>query len=36
MDLLIASGALAANAQLAANNKKHFCFVPDLKIADWF
>ena len=35
MDLMIASAAIAADAQLVTNNKKHFERVPNLKIADW-
>ena len=35
MDLLIASAALAMDAQLVTNNKKHFGVIPELRIADW-
>lgn len=35
IDMLIAAAALATDAELVTNNKKHFCLVPDLKIADW-
>ena len=35
MDILIAAAALAMNAQLVTNNKKHFSGVPGLQIADW-
>jgi len=35
MDMMIAAAALATDAELVTNNKKHFCLVPDLKIADW-
>jgi len=35
MDILIAAAALATDAELVTNNKKHFCLVPGLKIADW-
>ena len=35
MDMLIAAAALAINAPLVTNNKKHFSLVPNLTIADW-
>jgi len=35
MDMLIAAAALAINAPLVTNNKKHFSLVPNLAIADW-
>lgn len=35
MDMLIAAAALAVNAQLVTNNKKHFEMIPELKIANW-
>ncbi len=35
MDMLIAAAALAIDAQLVTNNRKHFGLVPGLKIADW-
>ena len=35
MDMLIAAAALAVNAPLVTNNKKHFGLVPNLTIADW-
>ena len=35
MDILIAAAAMAADAQLVTNNKKHFEKIEGLKIADW-
>ena len=35
MDMLIAAAALAVNAPLVTNNKKHFGLMPDLVLADW-
>jgi tRNA(fMet)-specific endonuclease VapC len=35
LDMQIAAAALAMDAKLVTNNKKHFGLVPDLPIADW-
>jgi tRNA(fMet)-specific endonuclease VapC len=35
IDMMIAAAALASDAELVTNNKKHFRIVPNLKIADW-
>ena len=35
MDMMIAAAALAIDAELVTNNKKHFQLMPNLKIADW-
>jgi tRNA(fMet)-specific endonuclease VapC len=35
MDMQIAAAAMAMNATLVTNNKKHFGLVPGLAIADW-
>ena len=35
MDMMIAASAIAINASLVTNNKKHFHLVPNLTIADW-
>ncbi|MDR1966037.1 MAG: type II toxin-antitoxin system VapC family toxin [Synergistaceae bacterium] len=34
-DMQIAAAALAMNAKLITNNKKHFGMVPELALADW-
>jgi tRNA(fMet)-specific endonuclease VapC len=35
LDMQIAAAALAINAQLVTNNKKHFGVVPDISLTDW-
>jgi predicted nucleic acid-binding protein len=35
MDMLIAASAIAINASIVTNNKKHFSLVPNLILADW-
>jgi tRNA(fMet)-specific endonuclease VapC len=35
LDMQIAAAALAMNAKLVTNNKKHFGTVPELALADW-
>jgi tRNA(fMet)-specific endonuclease VapC len=35
LDMQIAASALAINARLVTNNKKHFGLVPDLILVDW-
>jgi tRNA(fMet)-specific endonuclease VapC len=35
LDMQIAASAIATNAGLVTNNKKHFGVVPDLVMADW-
>ena len=35
LDMQIAAAAIAADARLVTNNKKHFRKIEDLKIADW-
>jgi tRNA(fMet)-specific endonuclease VapC len=35
MDMLIAASAIAINAPIVTNNKKHFHLVPNLILADW-
>ena len=35
MDMLIAAAAMAANAQLVTNNKRHFGNIEGLRIASW-
>ncbi len=35
MDILIAAAAIAMDAKLVTNNRKHFENIPNLKIADW-
>jgi tRNA(fMet)-specific endonuclease VapC len=35
LDMQIAAAAMAADAQLVTNNKKHFGSIEGLKIADW-
>jgi tRNA(fMet)-specific endonuclease VapC len=35
LDMQIAAAALAMNAKLVTNNKKHFSMVPELILADW-
>ena len=35
MDILIAAAAIAIDARLVTNNRKHFERIPTLKLADW-
>ena len=35
LDMQIAAAAMAVDAQLVTNNKKHFEIIENLKIADW-
>jgi tRNA(fMet)-specific endonuclease VapC len=35
MDMQIAAAAIAMNASLVTNNKKHFSMIPGLTIVDW-
>ena len=35
MDILIAAAAIAIDARLVTNNRRHFERIPKLKIADW-
>ena len=36
MDLLIAATAIATEMTLVTHNTKHFEYIPNLKLADWF
>lgn len=36
LDIQIAAAAIAMNAQLVTNNKKHFGLVPNIAMVDWF